>query len=92
LNPRDRSYSVPELFEFVERNGLTFGRWYWQAAYLPQCGAISSTPHAGRLAALPEREQYAQMELWRGLMANHSFLVHHSDSSPLRFDRDQYLT
>jgi SAM-dependent methyltransferase len=95
LNPRDRSYSVPELFEFVERNGLTFGRWYWQAAYLPQCGAISNTPHAGRLAELPEREQYAQLELWRGLMANHSFVVHHSDAksgSPVRFDGDQYLS
>jgi len=94
LNPRDHSYSVPELFEFIERNGLTLGRWYWQASYLPQCGAISNTPHAGRLAALPEREQYAQMELWRGLMANHSFVVHHNDtrsSSRVRFDGDQFL-
>jgi SAM-dependent methyltransferase len=91
LNPRDRSYSVPELFEFVERNGLTFGRWYWQAAYLPQCGAISSTPHAARLAELAEREQYAQMELWRGLMANHSFVVHQSAGSPVNFEGDQYL-
>src|SRR5262249_1101918 len=23
LNPRDRTYSVPQLFEFLERNGLT---------------------------------------------------------------------
>jgi SAM-dependent methyltransferase len=91
LNPRDRSYSVPELFEFVERNDLTFGRWYWQAAYLPQCGAIASTPHAARLAALPEREQYIEMELWRGLMANHSFVVHASDNAKIRFDEDHYL-
>src|SRR6185503_7918752 len=94
LNPRDRSYSVAELFEFIERNDLTFGRWYWQAAYLPQCGSISATPHAEKLAALPEREQYIEMELWRGLMANHSFVVHHSDNNgdaKVHFDEEHYL-
>ena len=94
LNPRDRSYSVPQLFEFIERNDLTLQRWYWQAAYLPQCGAIASTAHGARLAALPEREQYIEMELWRGLMANHSFVVHHSDNkgtAKVHFDEEHYL-
>ena len=53
LNPRDRSYSVPQLFDFIDRNGMAFGRWYWQAPYLPQCGAIAATPHAEQLVALP---------------------------------------
>jgi len=75
LNPRDRSYSVPELFDFIERNGFSLNRWYWQAPYLPQCGAISATPHANRLTALPAREQYAAMELWRGTMTCHSIVV-----------------
>jgi len=95
LNPRDCSYSVPELFDFIERNDLALGRWYWQAPYLPHCGAISNTPHAARIAALPEREQYAQMELWRGLMANHSFVVHHRDANAdaqVRFDDGRYLS
>jgi hypothetical protein len=63
LNPRDRAYSVPQLFNFIERAGLSFGRWYWQAPYLPQCGAIATTPHAKRLLELPEQEQYNAMEL-----------------------------
>lgn len=75
LNPRDRSFSVPELFDFVDRNGLTFDRWFWQAPYLPQCGAIAATPHATRLAALPARDQYAAMELWRGTITTHSAIV-----------------
>jgi hypothetical protein len=75
LNPRDRSYSVPQLFDFIERNGLAFVRWYSQAQYLPQCGAIAATPHAARLAGLTEREQYAAMELWRGTIASHSVIV-----------------
>ena len=92
LNPRDRSYSVPQLLDFLERNHLKFGRWYWQAAYLPHCGSITATPHAKKIAALPEREQYMQMELWRGLMSNHSVLVHQgNDESGIRFDDEQYL-
>jgi SAM-dependent methyltransferase len=94
LNPRDRTYSVPQLFEFVERNDLSFARWYWQAPYLPQCGAISDTPHTSRLLALPERDRYTQMELWRGLMTNHDFVVQHSDAKnngKVRFDDEEHL-
>jgi SAM-dependent methyltransferase len=95
LNPRDKAYSVPELFDFLERNDLMMGRWYWQAAYLPQCGTIATTPHAKRLAALPEREQYAAIELWRGLMTIHSLVVHRSDVNnellKVRFDGEDYL-
>jgi SAM-dependent methyltransferase len=93
LNPRDRSYSVSQLFDFVESNGLQLSRWYWQAAYLPQCGFVSSSPHASKLAALPEREQYIEMELLRGRMANHSFVAHRNDRNNARiiFDDDRYL-
>jgi SAM-dependent methyltransferase len=95
LNPRDRSYSVPQLLDFLERNDFRFGRWYWQAAYLPQCGSITSTPHASRLTALPERDQYIEMELWRGLMSNHSVVAYpndlNSDEMKIRFDDEQYL-
>jgi SAM-dependent methyltransferase len=93
LNPRDRSYSVPQLFDFIDRNGMTFRRWYWQAPYVPTCGAIVSTPHAVRLAALPERDQYAAMELWRGSMTTHSVIVSRSDASDLssiRFDDERW--
>ena len=95
LNPRDRVYSVPELYEFIERSDLVLTRWYWQAPYSPRCGQIVQTPHAARLAALPERDQYAQMELWRGLMVNHDIVVHPSDGDKdrlnVRFDDDRYL-
>jgi SAM-dependent methyltransferase len=79
LNPRDRSYSVPQLFDYIERNGMSLGRWYWQAPYLPQCGAVAATPHAKRLVGLPEREQYAALELWRGMMTCHSLIAYRSD-------------
>ena len=79
LNPRDRSYSVPQLLDFIARHDLTFRRWHSQAPYLPQCGAIAATPHAKRLLDLPEAEQYAAMELWRGMLASHSVIVSTND-------------
>ena len=81
LNPRDRTYSVPQIYEFLESNDLQFGRWYWQAPYSPLCGAVSDTPHAPLLRALPEREQYTEMELWRGLITNHDFVAYGSKAS-----------
>ena len=45
LNPRDRAYSVPQLFEFIEDAGLEFRRWFRQA---PVPAAVRSP---GRLAA-----------------------------------------
>jgi len=90
LNPRDRSYSVPQLFDFIEGNGLRFERWHSQAPYLPECGAIAATSHAPQLRVLPKRQQYAAMELWRGALASHSLIVSRSDArdacAKVRFD------
>jgi SAM-dependent methyltransferase len=94
LNPRDRTYSVPQVYEFIESHDLTLVRWYWQAPYLPQCGLMALTPHADKLAALPERDQHTAMELWRGLMTNHDFVAHPNDSGHeqlrIRFDDERH--
>src|SRR5262249_60737003 len=59
-----------------------------------QCGAIAATPHAKRLAELPERERYAAMELWRGTMTCHSIVAYRSDVSgsdmKFPFDDDRW--
>ncbi len=78
LHPRDRSYSVPQVFDFLEGAGLRFGRWTRQAPYLATCGSISGVPHGARIASLPLPEQYAALELYRGTMTRHSFIAHHS--------------
>jgi hypothetical protein len=95
LNPQDRAYSVPQLFDWLERCGLRFGRWLRQAPYLAQCGSLAGTPHAPRLAALPPMEQYAAVELWRGNMLRHSLIVYRADRPGDRhlpsFDGDDWL-
>jgi len=95
LNPQDRAYSVPQLFDWLERCGLRFGRWLRQAPYLAQCGSLAGTPHAARLTALPPMEQYAAVELWRGTMLRHSLIAYRADrpgdSHLPRFDGDDWL-
>ena len=93
LNPRDRAFSVSQLLELLAGAGLRLGRWYWQAPYLPQCGAFAQTPHADRLAKQPAADQYVAMELWRGLMPNHSMVVHPKNSknsgARIKFDDER---
>jgi SAM-dependent methyltransferase len=79
LNPQDRAYSVPQLFEFLAQGGLRFGRWLQQAPYSVLCGALASLPQAGRIAALAPAEQFAAVELFRGTMATHSVVAYRDD-------------
>ncbi|MFY9739711.1 MAG: class I SAM-dependent methyltransferase [Candidatus Cybelea sp.] len=79
LHPQDRSYSVPQLMEFLERAGLAFGRWLRQAAYLPWCGALASAPHHSKLIELTPEKQYAAIELFRGTMLRHSAVAYKKD-------------
>lgn len=79
LHPQDRAYSVPQLFEFLENGGMTFGRWINQAAYEPACGMMEKIPQISRLSALPKAEQYAATELFRGSMLTHSVVAYRND-------------
>jgi SAM-dependent methyltransferase len=95
LNPQDRSYSVPQLFDFIEEAGLTFGRWLKQAPYSPHCGVVAQIPQAFRLKDLSVAEQYAAVELFRGTMVRHSVVVYRNDSpggpQPVNFAGDAWL-
>ncbi len=95
LHPWDRSYSVPQLMEFLRGGGLVFGRWLRQAQYLPWCGGLASTPHLRRLAALEPEEQYAAIELFRGTMVQHSVIAYGGPDvarkHAVTFDGDDWL-
>jgi hypothetical protein len=94
LHPQDRAYTVPQLHAWLERCGLSFGRWLEQAPYLPQCGAMALTPHAARLVSLPPPLQHAAVELLRGTMTRHSFIAYRDDrsgeSQPIAFEGDAW--
>jgi SAM-dependent methyltransferase len=94
LHPQDRAYSVPQLFDFIERGGLTFGRWIRQAPYTPHCGVMARIPQAPRMAQLSLPEQYAAVELFRGTMVLHSVVAYRSDhpdgAHPVNFAGDAW--
>jgi SAM-dependent methyltransferase len=79
LHPQDRAYSVPQLFDFIEKAQLTFGRWVKQGPYLSRCGVMAQIPQALQMANLPLQEQYATAELFRGTMVRHSVIVYRND-------------
>jgi SAM-dependent methyltransferase len=81
LHPQDRAYSVQEIYAWLDRCGMSFGRWIEQAPYLAQCGIFAGSPHASRLAALPSRLQHAAVELFRGTMVSHGFIAYRDDSN-----------
>lgn len=87
LHPQDRAYSVPQIYQWLDRCGMSFGRWFEQAPYLPQCGVLGRTPHAARLAVLPQPAQYAAVELFRGTITQHNFMAYrndrHAESQPI---------
>ncbi len=79
LHPQDRAYSVPQLFDFIQRGALTFGRWVKQAPYSAHCGLIGRLPQALQMADLSLAEQFAAVELFRGTMVRHSVIVYRDD-------------
>ncbi len=94
LHPQDRAYTVPQLYTWLEGCGLSFGRWFEQAPYLPQCGALASMPNAKRLLLLPPPLQHAAVELLRGTMAKHNLIAYRDDrageSQPISFEGDSW--
>jgi SAM-dependent methyltransferase len=82
LNPREQTYSVPEVFELLDESSLRFSRWVRQAPYRPQCGVVSELPHGGQIASLPPAEQFAALELFRGTMVRHSLIASRDDDAP----------
>jgi SAM-dependent methyltransferase len=94
LHPQDRAYTVPEIYAWLDRCGMSFGRWIEQAPYLAQCGILARSPDALRLSALPPRSHHAAVELFRGSMVSHSFIAYRDDcpseKQPITFAGDDW--
>lgn len=94
LHPQDRAFTVPQVYEWLDRCEMRFGRWIEQAPYSPECGALAKTPHAERLRQFPECVQHAALELFRGTIMQHKFVAFRSDGAtqaqPIHFDGQQW--
>ena len=78
LHPSDRSYSVPQLYEWLANCGIRLERWLHQAPYLPQFSAVGQTNAYGALDKMSDAEAYSVMELFRGTMITHRFVAAHA--------------
>jgi len=96
LHPKDRAFSVPQIYTWLDRCGMSFGRWIEQAPYLPQGGVLARTPHSAVLNELPESAQHAAVELFRGTITQHKFVAYRSDRTqgkqPIQFSGEQWRT
>lgn len=94
LNPREASYTVPELFGLLDGAGVRFARWVHQASYRPQVGIMRELPDGVRIAAMEEVDQYATMELFRGTINRHSLIAYRDDAPipdpPIAWDTDRW--
>jgi SAM-dependent methyltransferase len=81
LHPKDRAYSVSQLFDFLENGGVRFARWVKQAPYSSHCGVVARLPRASRLRQLSAVEQYSAVELFRGTMIRHSVVAERCDNA-----------
>jgi len=92
LNPCDRAYNVPQLFELVNTAGMKFIRWIRQAPYSYHCGVLSRIHGRYDLSMLTPEEQFTAAELFRGNMVRHSIIAYHSDdlagTEQINFDNE----
>lgn len=73
LNPQDRAYTVPEVLAFIERCGLVFQSWVEPSWYWPEGNLPPNSETDRRVRALPDKEQWAVVEMLTAAIATHVF-------------------
>jgi SAM-dependent methyltransferase len=95
LNPQDRAYTVPQTLDLLERNSLAFQGWAEPAWYWPEAAIAPGTAIAEGLAALPDRQQWAVVEMATLAVATHVFIARpaglHSGAYKLDFADSEAL-
>ncbi len=80
LHPQDRAYTVPQVLDFLERNGLAFGGWVDNAHYYPDAALARYSPEVrSAVAALPAREQWAVVEMLTQNLGMHMLAARRAD-------------
>lgn len=91
LHPQDRAYTVPQVLALVEDNGLGFQGWFDNGLYYPQGANWLEPELAERVAALPERDQWAAVEMLSPTNPQHYFFARKGAAHAISFDADPAL-
>ena len=79
LNPRERSYSVDDIYNLLRQADLRLQRFFYQAYYSPRCALPADSPLLAQLEKLPPEDQYAVIELFRSSIRKHQFVACRDD-------------
>lgn len=82
LHPVDRAYTSDEVIDFAAQAGLVFQGWGDNRLYYPDARIPAGHPIAARLAALPERDRWACVELFVQDTMLHSAVYCRPDRDP----------
>lgn len=85
LNPRDRAYSIPEVYETLERCGIAVQEWFDRMQYEPALLGMRPGALAEIADQLPTRERYAVGELYSSRIIKHRFVGCRDDRPPTTY-------
>ena len=87
LQKNEHTYDIPALYRLVEGSGLRVQRPLCQAHYQPQCTLLANSGELfGQVTGLPQDNQQAITELYRGGMQAHEFIVCRDDRPSSEYD------
>ncbi len=88
LHNRDIPYTVPDVLALADSCDLAFQGWFDNLFYYPD-GALSANPPLYRkVATLPEREQWAVVELLVPPFSGHRFFLRKKNEAAAKFRID----
>lgn len=88
LHPLDRAYTVPQVIEFVTKNGLQFQSWLDNLNYSVAGVIGKASPLYARAKDLPHEKQWELIELVGQALGCHRFLVCHTEKNKKDFTLD----
>ena len=86
LNPRDISFTVPQIMEFLDRSDMSFIGWADRLEYCPFAVINEKHPILPKLMGLNAIDQASVVELLTQSRGTHRFLVGSKQGNPLRMD------
>jgi SAM-dependent methyltransferase len=63
LHAQDRAYTVPQMLDLLRATGLRFGGWVDSSSYYPDGSTSMPAELAAVVAALPDEEQWAALDV-----------------------------
>ena len=90
LHPVDIPYTVPDVLALADSCDLVFQGWFDNLFYYPDGAFSANQPLYEKFTALPEREQWAVVELLAPPFSGHRFFLRKKTCDPnnFRFDFD----